>query len=121
MTTTLRLVLFCGIILFFIIIVYLLKKNRLALRYTLMWMGMGLCMLLLVIFPQILGWLRDLLGFEDSMNALYVCGIGFAFILLMALTSIVSRQSDRIKSLTQENAILEKRIRKLEQGNEQDR
>lgn len=118
MTTTLRFVLLIGILLFFVIIVYLLKKNRLALRYTLMWMGMGICMFVLVIFPQLLDLIRKVLGFEDGMNALYVCGIGFMFILLMALTSIVSRQSDRIKSLAQDNALLEKRIRELEQIHE---
>jgi hypothetical protein len=33
---------------------------------------------------------------------------------LLSITSIVSRQSERIKTLVQANAILEKRIRELE-------
>lgn len=75
-------------------------------------------MLLLVLFPQLLEVIRKSLGFESGMNALYVIAIGFAIILLMALTSIVSHQSDRIKELVQNNAMLEKRIRELEQINE---
>ena len=55
------------------------------------------------------------------MNALYVIAIGFVMVLLMALTSIVSRQSDRIKSLVQDNAMLEKRIREMEQIHESDK
>ena len=71
MTTTLRFVLLIGILLFFVIIVYLLKKNRLALRYTLMWMGMGICMFVLVIFPQLLDLIRKVLGFEDGTTFMY--------------------------------------------------
>ncbi len=121
MTTTLRIVLLIGIILFFLVVICLLKKNRLALRYTLLWLAIAFIMLLFVIFPQLLDWLRGLLGFESGMNTLYVLAIGFAIVLLMMLTSIVSRQNDRIKDLVQDNAMLEKRIRELEQANETDK
>ena len=118
MTTTLRIILFVAIILFFFIVLSLLKNNRLALRYTLLWLGMAAIMLLLVIFPQLLECIRKALGFESGMNALYVIAIGFAIVLLMALTSIVSHQSDRIKELVQNSAMLEKRIRELEKEHE---
>lgn len=121
MTTTLRIVLFIAIILFFFIVIYLLKKNRLALRYTLLWLAMAFIMLILVIFPQLLEFARQILGFESGMNALYVLAIGYAIVMLMALTSIVSHQSDRIKGLVQDNAILEKRIRELEKTHESDK
>ena len=48
------------------------------------------------------------------MNALFVMILGFVVMILMALTSIVSRQAVRIRILVQENAILEKRVRELE-------
>lgn len=48
------------------------------------------------------------------MNGLYVICIGFMIMLLMSLTSIVSRQAFKIRSLVQDNALLEKRIRELE-------
>lgn len=121
MTSTLRFILFVAIVIFFLVVIYLLKKNRLTLRYTLLWLGMAFIMLLLVIFPQLLEIIRKVLGFESGMNALYVIAIGFAIILLMALTSIVSHQSDRIKELVQDNAMLEKRIRELEQVNESEK
>lgn len=121
MTSTLRIILFIVIVLFFLVVLYLLKKNRLTLRYTLLWLGMAFVMLILVIFPQLLELIRKALGFESGMNALYVIAIGFAIVLLMALTSIVSHQSDRIKELVQDNAMLEKRIRELEQIHESDK
>lgn len=114
MSDTLRIVLLVGIVLYFIILGGLLKKRRLQLKYTLLWIVMGLIFLLMAIFPNILVGLRNLLGFQDNMNTLYVILIGFIIILVMAVTSIVSHQSESIKKLAQENALLEKRIRELE-------
>ena len=48
------------------------------------------------------------------MNGLYVLCIGYIIIILMALTSIVSRQMMKIRTLIQENAMLEKRLRETE-------
>ncbi|MBR5337735.1 MAG: DUF2304 domain-containing protein [Lachnospiraceae bacterium] len=114
MSTTLRIVLLIGIVLYFAVLVGLLRVRRLQLKYTLLWMLMGIFFLLMVIFPGILEGIRDLLGFQDNMNTLFVIMIGFLILLIMSVTSIVSGQSEKIKELAQENALLEKRIRELE-------
>ena len=49
------------------------------------------------------------------MNTLYLLILAFVIILLMMLTSIVSGQTERIRRLAQSNALLEKRIRELEE------
>jgi len=115
MSTTLRIALAIVILLYFIIVISLLKRKKLALKYTLLWLAMGVMMALLTAFPIILEFIRRLLGFESAMNALYVCALGFCFILILAVTSIVSNQSERIKDLIQHSALLEKRIRELEE------
>ena len=69
-----------------------------------------------VIFPNLLMKLVNLLSIESLMNGLYVLCIGFIIIILMALTSIVSRQTMKIRALIQENAMLEKRLRETEQA-----
>ena len=114
MSTTLRIVLLIGIVLYFAVLVGLLRVRRLQLKYILLWMLMGIFFLLMVIFPGILEGIRDLLGFQDNMNTLFVIMIGFLILLIMSVTSIVSGQSEKIKELAQENALLEKRIRELE-------
>ena len=48
------------------------------------------------------------------MNGLYVLCIAFIIAILMTLTSIVSRQTMKIKILTQQLSMVEKRIRELE-------
>lgn len=114
MTNTLRIVLVIVILLYFCIIFGLLKRRSLALKYTLLWLLMGLVMAIFVIFPNLLSVVGRAVGIVDNMNALFTAAIGFAFCILMALTSIVSKQSSRIKRLIQENALLEKRLRELE-------
>lgn len=114
MTTTLRIALLIGILLYFVILVMLLKKKKLELKYSLLWLLMGVLFLLLTIFPEILVAIKNLLGFEDNMNALYVCILGFILVIIMSLTSIVSKQNDSIKNLIQANTLLEKRVRELE-------
>lgn len=114
MTSTLRGILIACIIIYFAVVFQLLRKGRLALKYSLLWLLMGLIMAVLVLFPSVLFFLSDLFGIVDTMNGLFTFAIGFIVMLLMSLTAIVSKQSDKIKNLVQDNALLEKRIRELE-------
>lgn len=111
---TLRITLIIGMMFYFILLLVFLRKKILLLKYALLWIFAGLLLGCLVIFPNILLWITRILGFDDNMNGLFVLCIAFIIMIMMALTSIVSRQAVRIKSLTQVNAILEKRIRELE-------
>lgn len=115
---TLRTTLIVGIVFYFILIFIFLKYKALSLKYTLLWLLAGLVMLFFVFFPQVLYSIISLIGIQSGMNGLYLICIGFIMIILMSLTSIVSRQRNRIKTLTQEMAVLEKRIRELEKSEE---
>lgn len=115
-SATLRVVLLIAIIIYFILIFFYLKRKALELKYTLLWLFAGIVMLLMIIFPQISVMITRLLGFESNMNALYITCLGFIIMLLMMVTSIVSRQSNKIKVLIQEVAILKKAIRDLQES-----
>ncbi|MBQ9613144.1 MAG: DUF2304 domain-containing protein [Lachnospiraceae bacterium] len=110
----LRAVLLLAIIVFFVIVLYLLKNRRLALKYTLLWLFTGVMLLILVIWPSILYRIARLIGIQTGMNTLYVLLIAFIIMILMSLTSIVSVQTERIRKLAEANAILEQRVRELE-------
>ena len=99
---------------YFVLILIFLKRKSLELKYTLLWIFAGFFMALAIMFPEILVYLTRFLGIQSNMNALYVVCIGFVFIILMALTSIVSRQTMKIRTLIQEIGMLEKRVRELE-------
>ncbi len=113
--SNLRLVLIVLVIAYFVIILYLLKKKALTLRYTLLWLLSGLVMGILVIWPGILTWLIGLVGIQSNMNGLFLTAIGFSIMILMSLTSIATKQRQKIKALIQALGMLEKRVRQLEE------
>ena len=111
---TLRVTLSIAVICYFILILYYLKKRMLELKYTLLWLAAGVVMGVMIFFPELLVWFVGILGIESNMNGLYVLCIAFIIAILMTLTSIVSRQAMKIKILTQQLSMVEKRIRELE-------
>lgn len=118
-STTLRFTLIIGVICYFIIILYYLKQRVLNLKYTLLWLLAGVVMGLLVVFPELLVFVIHLFGIEDNMNGLFIICIAFVVMILMALTSIVSRLDRKVRKLVQEIGIMEKRIRELEKDKEE--
>ena len=112
----LTITLILAVVIFFAVVLWLLKKRRLALKYTLLWFLTGFLLLLLVAFPGLMSRLASLAGIQSRMNALYIFLIAFLIILVLSLTSIASRQTDRIRSLAQAMAVLEEKVRKLEKG-----
>lgn len=117
---TLRITLCIAVICYFILILYYLKKKVIDLKYTLLWLIAGLIMGLMIFFPELLVWFVKILGIESNMNGLYMLCFAFILAILMSLTSIVSRQSFKIRVLLQEIAMLEKRIRELEKVEKQE-
>ena len=111
---TLRVTLSIAVICYFILILYYLKKRMLELKYTLLWLAAGVVMGVMIFFPELLVWFVGILGIESNMNGLYVLSIAFIVAILMTLTSIVSRQTMKIRTLIQEMSMREKRIRELE-------
>ena len=115
--SNLRITLIAAVICYFVLILYFLKHRALNLKYTLLWLLSGTVMGILVIFPELLTYIIRILGIEDNMNGLFIMCIAFMLMIMMALTSIASRQNMKIRSLVQEIGILDKRIRELEENN----
>ena len=112
--STLRIVLIVALAFYFVMLLIFLKNKTLELRYTLLWMFAGVILALLVIWPELLSRFVRLVGIQSNMNGLFIMAIAFIVMIMMSLTSIVSRQTNKIRHLIQEIAILEKRVRELE-------
>lgn len=112
----LQITLIVGALLYLIIIFGLLKKQRLNVRYSLLWLAGALVMLLFACFPYLVKVLRDYTGVEVVSNLVFLLVIVFMMFLLLSLTAAVSGQAEKIKRLTQAVALLEKRLRALEDG-----
>ena len=103
---------------YFYLVLRLLKKKSLNLKYTLLWLLSGIIMLILAVFPQILNGFATAVGIYEPTNALFAVIFFCIIIILMSLTAIVSKLNEKSKRLIQSIALLEKRVRILE--NEKD-
>lgn len=120
MNITLQIFLLIGILFYFSLVIYFLKKKMLLLKYILLWLLFGVIMLTIAIYPPLMEWVSNILGFASIVNAVFALMTFFLIIILMSITSIVSRQSEKSKKIIQTIAILENRVRQLEDnGNEQ--
>ena len=113
---TLRLDLFLGAAVFLAVILWLLKKGRLTVRYSIIWLMAGGALLVFAVFPYIVLVLRDWLNMEMPVNVIFTLVLAFVLLLLLSLSTIVSGFAEKLKRLAQENALLEKRVRELEQA-----
>ena len=114
MTLVFQCCLIVGILIYLGVIVVLLKKQKLNLRYALTWLLMAFVMLLVAVFPQIITAISRLLGVASDVNTVFVLQGLFVLLILLSLTSIVSKQTNRIRKLAQTQALLEKRVRERE-------
>lgn len=93
-----------------ITIIYILRKGRIAIKYALVWFFAAIVLLLLVIFPGLMDFLSNLLGFEVGSNMIFAGLIAMLIFINIALTVIVSGQSNKIRLLIQEVSMLKDKI-----------
>ena len=97
------------IVLALCVIINMIRKKALELRYA--WLLVGFGTLILDLFPDVMMGLAKFMGIEVPSNMLFFLGFCFALIIIFVLTIAVSRMSIRIKNLTQEMALYEKRMK----------
>ncbi len=117
MVDVFRVILILGSILFLIMILVMIKKNKLSVKFSIMWIFAALIMILFACFPYLVYLIRYFTGFEVVSNLVFTMVIGFILLIILGLTSVASVFSEQIKRLSQANAILEKRVRDLEEKN----
>lgn len=115
MALSLRIFLLTGTLIFLGIIIYFLTKKRLNLKYTLLWLLSALVMIIVTIFPQIVRVIANIIGIKSEVNVVFVFAVSLVLFIILSLTIIVSLINNKIYRLTQTQAILEKRVRELEQ------
>lgn len=120
MNIVLRISLLIGILFYFNILTYLIKKKRLNLKYSLLWIFSGLGMLFIAVFPNVMISVIKLLGIIDITNGLFLLALFFVIVILMSITAIVSKMKEKNKELVQQCAMLEKRVRQLENDSERE-
>lgn len=107
---TLQVAMLLAIGVYFLFLFQLLKRKRLNLKYTLLWILSGAIMLILALFPRILNLFAVLVGIYEPTNALFAIMFFCIIIILMSLTAIVSKLNEQVKRLAQALALLDKKV-----------
>lgn len=109
-----RLAMIVGTLVYFFIIFFLLKKKKLSVQYCIIWLISGVVLLLFALFPYIVLVMGDILHIINPVNFVFMVMICFILLILLSLSSAVSMLAGKNKALTQNAALLERRVRELE-------
>ncbi len=101
-----------------LIVVLLLRKGKLPVKYSLVWIFSAFLMIIAVCIPSVLDFFTKLLGFELASNFILSLFLGIVIFISIFLTVIVSRQSTKIKMLIQEISLLKEKIDRINEKNE---
>ena len=77
MTITLRIVLIICSIIAFILCVRKIKKSELKIENSVIWLLGSILLILMSIFSNAVSWVSRLLGFEASVNFVWMSAIGY--------------------------------------------
>lgn len=103
-----------GVLLVFLTwVVRLIRRQRLSVRDSLVWLLTTLLAILVTVVPEILVALTGVLGIHLPSNALFAAGILYLAVNVLAVTLTVSDNSSRARRLTQECALLRAEMERL--------
>ncbi len=90
---------------FMVMILELIRRDRLQERYSVVWFIAGLGMLIGAAFPGLLGVVADAMGVRDTNVALFSIVLLLLLGLALNFSVIMSRQAAQITRLAQERAL----------------
>lgn len=114
MTVKLQIVIGIAILIVFAILVNMIRRRSLELKYALSWMAVLCALLLFDCVPKLLIVVSDFLGIYAPVNMIFFLGFCFSLVIIFYLTVALSRMSNSIRTLDQMVALNEKRLQELE-------
>lgn len=111
MSVTLEISLIVLLIFQLFLIINRVKRKKMTMKYASFWIFLIILMSIIVIFPSIVFKLSELMGFEKTSNMIFLLGFFFLFYVSFIITTTISIQNEKIKSLIQEISILKESVR----------
>lgn len=99
----------------FFIFINRIRKYKLELKYSLIWIFLSVAGVVSAIFPQIFFSIAWIMGIELPVNAVFLLAVSSVFLILYSLTASLSNHSRKLRALTQELALMRYHVEALEQ------
>ena len=111
---TIKLQVILGIILFLALLVILnmVRRRALELKYVLVWIVSDILLLLVCFIPNAMTNLAKFLGIYSPVNMIFFLGFVFSMIIIFSLTVALSRLTERTRKLAQSIALEKYKIEK---------
>ncbi|MCP3774564.1 DUF2304 domain-containing protein [Paenibacillus sp. MZ04-78.2] len=98
-------------LLFLIIIIDLVRRQRLKEQYSLLWILFGIALFGLSLNIRIVEKFANILDIKYAPAMLFLFGLLFCFVFILHLTIVISKLTDRVLKLSQTIAIMEQERR----------
>ncbi|GGN92892.1 DUF2304 domain-containing protein [Saccharibacillus kuerlensis] len=113
-TLKLQLLLILFSLFVFFVFINRIRKYKLELKYSLIWIFSSAAGVIAAIFPQIFFFIADVMGIELPVNAVFLLAVSSIFLILYSLTVSLSNHSRKLRALTQELALMRHHVEGLE-------
>lgn len=113
MTAKIQIIIGLCLIVALILIVNMIKRRSLELKYALSWLIAIFFVLVIDCFPILLVKISALLGIWAPVNMIFFLGFCFSLMIIFVLTVTLSRMSERVRKLSQAIALNEEKIEQL--------
>lgn len=94
-------------------IIYLLRKEKLSIKYSILWLLTIAVAFIVLIIPNLLEFISKLLGFELVSNMVLCIFIVILLLISIAQTVMITKQKKKITLLVQEVGIIKKNLEDL--------
>lgn len=107
-----RILIIAALLVLLALILNMVRKRRLELKYVLAWLFADLVLIIFTAFPQLMMGLASLLGIYSPVNMIFFLGFVFLGIIIFSLTVALSRATANQRRLAQSVAIRDYEERK---------
>ncbi len=107
MSIALRAILFIASVLTCAYIARKLKKSQIQVTDTVFWIGLSALFVVLSLFPDLVGILSELMGFQAPVNLIFLLMIFLLLIRCFLMSVRISQLEDKVRNLVEELAIRE--------------
>lgn len=96
-----------------LVVITMLLRRQLREKYAVLWLVIGLAVLVLGLFPQALGWLTTVLGFQVPANLLFTLAIILLLAVALHLSWEQSHAEEEIRRLAEESGMAREELERL--------
>ena len=111
-TLNLKIFLYVVNFVYFLIILFAVKKDRMPIKSSIIWFLIGIFMFIFISFPDILVDVASLVGIETISNLVLFTGVMCLLVLSFDLYKIINIEKKKNISLSQEIGIIKNELRK---------